>query len=194
MSSNVTEINQETTYLNFMNNPVPDFNVLDISTNFWLYFFLTLYSIKSLIVFVGYIQQYMLLDDRQKCRKIYNTLDKDHKKQVDWPKADKARIYQKTLYKHRILKLMFSFTKDCIYYYYLCPAWIWSAIQQLFTMFGFCEEKKCGANMELLIGFVYCILDKFLDLNVHSPLHFYNVFFIEKSFGLSEATLWQFFS
>ena len=97
------------------------------------------------------------------------------------------RLYQRKLFKLRLIKNMYSMLYDMAFIYFLMPKIIWESLLWTFHSLEWCNGDW-GGGMQLIVAAAFAVIYKVLDIIVHIPFGAYQTFWIEKPEGLSEAT------
>ena len=114
----------------------------------------------------------MLLNDDSECKRIYDTTDKTFKAVCPWEETQKMRLYQRKLFKLRLIKNMYSMAYDMAFIYFLMPKMIWEFLLWTFHSLEWCNGDW-GDSMQLIVAAAFALIYKMLDIIVHVPFGAY---------------------
>ena len=98
----------------------------------WIMIYLFFRFLNAMIEEIALADQYYLLGDDAECKKIYDSMDKSFKHVCPRQEIEKMRLYQRKLFKLRLVKNLYSMLYDMAFIYFLMPKFIWGFVLYTF--------------------------------------------------------------
>ena len=171
----------------------PFFDGATETSYWWVGGFLFLICFAYSLDLGGIIMQYNNVKDEERCKESYENMTPLVKELYKWEEAVKSIGFTRKFYKFLIWREL-----TCTIPFYLAfwgfygPAYMWNFYLGKFLKWGLCENGDGTYNMQLLCG-VFCALTfKTILTALHTPWTAYQMWGIEKEFGLAEPTVGSF--
>ena len=110
-----------------------------------------------------------------------------------WQEAEKSLSYNQVLFKFlSIRQICGNMAFDVIFFILYGPAYLWSYYLGRFNEWGWCSNGDGNFNMQLLCGLFCAVTYKVAEIVWMSPWLAYQMWGIEKKYGLAEPTVISF--